>query len=80
MLGRGCSAPPLHPRCKMLFSALVLWLGWWWQQLHHVGEALLPSEPAACQLLGRQEGSKMGGKVLLVFGLRKDSTLRDALV
>jgi len=48
--------------------------------LHHVGEALLPSEPAVCRALGQQESSKTGGKVLLVLGLRKDSMLREGLV
>lgn len=84
VLDRGGSDPLPHPKCKLLFSAPVLWLGWWWQQLLGCclvqGKPLLPSEAAARQPLEWQEGSKQGENVLLVLYFRKDGTLREALV
>lgn len=48
--------------------------------LPRVGEALLSSGLGADQPLGWQEGSKKGGKLLLVLDFRKDLTLLEALI
>lgn len=58
MLGRGCSAPPPHPRCKMLFSAPALRLGWWWQ--HLLGCSIVYVKPCCPQ--SRLHASRSGGR------------------